>query len=297
MPTLLRRNSDPVSRNRGPLRSSLADAAWAVEDRFVWGAADAFRAVVERVREETDLWSRPARAAALAGMIVLAGAGVAAGAIVSDSSGGDGPSGPDIVRVSAPGTAPPVPTTPSARTAEAAGGAVLQGSSPELATEQGGGVSRAEAATEPPASQIATGSDEAAALASKPAEPRTPGGSGSDVAGPEAIEVARKFSGAFVLYETGADMAEVRSIFNTTATPDLAKALLERPPRLPANLKVPEAKVLNIVAGPKHGDTYTVSVSLLRVGVTSELRLDMQRQSSGSAKTDKGRWLVTDVLG
>jgi len=297
MPTLLRRNSDPVSRNSGLLRSSLADAAWAVEDRFVWGAADAFHAVAERVRAETDLWSRPVRAAALAGLIVLAGVGIAAGAIVSDSSGGEGTGGPDIVRVSAPGTAPPVATTPSAKTAEAAGGAVLQGSSPDLASEHGGGVSRAEAATEPPASQIAAGADEAAAPAPKPGEPTTPGGTGSDAAGPEAIEVARKFSGAFVLYETGKDTDEVRSVFHTTATPDLAKALLERPPRLPANVKVPEAKVLNIVAGPKHGDTYTVSVSLLRVGVTSELRLDMRRQSSGSAESDEGRWLVTDVLG
>jgi hypothetical protein len=295
MPTLLRRNSDPVSRTRGPLRSSLADAAWAVEDRFVWGAADAFRAGADRLREETDLWSRPVRAAALAGLIVLAAAGIAAGAIVSDSSGGDGSSGPDIVRVSAPGTVPP--TTPSARTAEAAGAAVLQGSSPDFATEQGGGVSRAEAATEPPASHIAAGSEEAAAPAPTPAAPKTPGGSGSDVAGPEAIEVARKFASAFVLYETGSDTAAVRTVFNATAAPDLAEALLERPPRLPANVKVPEAKVLNIVAGPKHGDTYTVSVSLLRVGVTSELRLDMSRQSSSSDKSDKGRWLVTDVLG
>ncbi len=35
--------------------------------------------------------------------------------------------------------------------------------------------------------------------------------------------------------------------------------------------------MLNVVAGPHKGDTYTLSVSLLRVGVTSELRLEMQR--------------------
>jgi hypothetical protein len=72
-------------------------------------------------------------------------------------------------------------------------------------------------------------------------------------------------------------------------------------------VKVPKAKVLNVVAGPKHGETYTMSVSLLRVGVTSELRLDMQKtpaakgspDSTGGASTesDKARWLVTDVLG
>ena len=67
-------------------------------------------------------------------------------------------------------------------------------------------------------------------------------------------------------------------------------------------MKVPKAKVLNIVAGPRHGDTYTLSVSLLRVGVTSELRLDMQKTPDEQSRrrldeSDKVRWLVTDVLG
>ena len=54
---------------------------------------------------------------------------------------------------------------------------------------------------------------------------------------------------------------------------------------------MPKAKVLNVVAGPHKGDTYTLSVSLLRVGVTSELRLEMQRDP----KT--GDWQVADSLG
>ena len=41
----------------------------------------------------------------------------------------------------------------------------------------------------------------------------------------------------------------MRKAFAATATPALAKSLLKRPPRLPANVKVPKAKVLNIVAG------------------------------------------------
>ena len=89
------------------------------------------------------------------------------------------------------------------------------------------------------------------------------------------------------------DTAKVEAVFHATAAPDLAKALLERPPRLPADVKVPKAKVLNIVAGPTHGDTYTLSVSLLRVGVTSELRLEMEKTPSKK----KPRWLVTDVRG
>jgi hypothetical protein len=110
------------------------------------------------------------------------------------------------------------------------------------------------------------------------------------VAGKAAIADGREFADVFVLYETGQADAEVRSDFHATATPQLAAALLHRPPRLPANVEVPQAKVLNVVPGPQLGDNCTVSVSLLRVGVTSELRLSLHRTKDGS-------WLVKDVLG
>jgi hypothetical protein len=322
MPTLRRRNSDPSDGGKAPLRSSLADAAWAVEDRVVWGAADVFRALFDAlkwpferiawalehwliwpIQEETALWSRPVRAAVLAAVILLAGAGVAAGVVVSDPSGGDEGEPSAVVRVSSPGEAaapvPGTPSTPSAKAEAATGGPVLQSSNPDFSTEQGGGITKAQAATEPPASHIAAGATEAAGVAAKPAgapaKPDAPkaAGPGADVPPPAAIEVARKFSGAFVLYETGSDTARVKSVFRATATPDLAKQLLERPPRLPADVKVPKAKVLNIVPGPTQGGSYTLSVSLLRVGVTSELRLEMEKTPSKK----KPRWLVTDVRG
>lgn len=110
-------------------------------------------------------------------------------------------------------------------------------------------------------------------------------------AGPAAMKVARQFAGAFVLYETGKGGSKVRTAFGETASPQLAHALLHRPPRLPANVKVPKAKVVNIVPGPKHGNTHTLSVSLLRVGVTSELRIDVAQDEKS------GEWQVTDVLG
>ncbi len=109
--------------------------------------------------------------------------------------------------------------------------------------------------------------------------------------GPAAIDVARRFSDAFVLYETGRNDAKVRAALDATASPRLTQALLRRPPRLPANVKVPKAKVLNVVPGPRSGDTFTLSASLLRVGVTSELRIDVQRDKGS------GQWQVTDVLG
>jgi hypothetical protein len=110
-------------------------------------------------------------------------------------------------------------------------------------------------------------------------------------AGPAAMKVARQFAGAFVLYETGRSDAGVRTAFGETASPRLARALLRRPPRLPANVKVPKAKVVNIVPGPRHGSTHTLSVSLLRVGVASELRIDVTQDEKS------GEWQVTDVLG
>jgi hypothetical protein len=102
--------------------------------------------------------------------------------------------------------------------------------------------------------------------------------------------VARQFAEAFVVYETGGVDAKVRSNFRHTTTRQLAHALLQRPPRQPATVQVPQAKVVTVVAGPSKGSVYEVSVSLLRVGVTSELRLAMEQ---GPGK----KWQVTNVLG
>jgi hypothetical protein len=109
-------------------------------------------------------------------------------------------------------------------------------------------------------------------------------------AGPVAIAIARRFSEAFVFYETGQTSARVRATFASTATSALVHSLLKRPPRQPASVKVPKAKVLNVVAGPSSGGIYVISVSLLRIGVTSELRIEMEKAKHGS-------WHVTNVLG
>lgn len=109
-------------------------------------------------------------------------------------------------------------------------------------------------------------------------------------AGPAAIAVARKFADAFVVYETGGDSGKVRAAFEATAVPQVTKALLQRPPRQPAGVDVPKAKVLNVVPAPSHDRIYPVSVSLLRVGATSELRLEMEQLKNK-------QWRVTNVLG
>jgi hypothetical protein len=119
-------------------------------------------------------------------------------------------------------------------------------------------------------------------------------GTGGELTGPPAPKaakrVARRFAEAFVVYEVGGVDSKVRRNFNSTSTKQLSRSLLHRPPRQPASVKVPQAKVVNVVAGPSKGAVYTVSVSLLRVGVTSELRLEMEQ---GVAK----KWQVTNVLG
>jgi hypothetical protein len=174
---------------------------------------------------------------------------------------------------------------------------VLHGAQPAFAEESGGGV--------PPAARSEAAAQSKANEGKAAVTPETGAAKGgSAVAGPAAIDVARTFSGAFVLYETGRTDADVRKVFDETTSPELKQALLKRPPRLPANVKVPKAKVLNIVSGPKTGDAYTLSVSLLRVGVTSELKLEMEKlpggkqESGGAGQSGQPvEWRVTDVRG
>jgi hypothetical protein len=120
------------------------------------------------------------------------------------------------------------------------------------------------------------------------------GEGGSGVVGPlapkAAKQTARRFAEAFVIYEVGGVDGKVRSEFRHTSTKQLSRALLHRPPRQPAAVKVPQAKVVNVVAGPSKSGAYPVSVSLLRVGATSELRLELEQ---GVGK----KWQVTNVLG
>jgi hypothetical protein len=110
------------------------------------------------------------------------------------------------------------------------------------------------------------------------------------VAPKAAKQTARRFAQAFVVYEVGGVDGKVRSEFGHTSTKQLSRALLHRPPRQPAAVKVPQAKVVNVVAGPSRDGVYPVSVSLLRVGATSELRLELEQ---GVGK----KWQVTNVLG
>ncbi|HEU4944472.1 MAG TPA: hypothetical protein VFT10_04850 [Solirubrobacterales bacterium] len=273
---------------------------------MVWGGADVLRRVVEAAKwpferaiwtverglvwpleERTGDLSAPVRAFAVAALAVLA-VGAGALGLVLGSSGGDGST--DLSASKAPAVAPIVQQAPTVEADPAA--PVLQGARPDFTAESGSGASNgsAEVATSAAADASANSTSEVAS-SGPTSSGSSSGTAATEVTGPAAIEVARQFAGAFVLYEIGGETAKVRDVFRETATPQLTRSLLQRPPRQPAGVEVPKAKVLNVVPGPHHGDTYTLSVSLLRVGVTSELRLEMQRD----AKTKE--WRVGGTLG
>jgi hypothetical protein len=304
-----RRQIKSSANSHAPLRSSLANAAFAVEERVVWGGADVLRRAVDVIKwpferavwaierglvwpleERTGKLNGSLRAAGLAALVLLAvGAGVLGLLWASGSGGG----AVQQAQQPAPAVETPVVVTQVPHAAPKPAEPVLHGAVPDFTRGADAGATKATdstaaksssetaATSAPTTSEKISSSPDSSAAAAAAAVP----------AGPAATQVAHQFASAFVLYEIGQDSAKVRETFAATATPRLAHALLQRPPRLPADAKVPKAKVLNVVPGPKHGDTYTLSVSLLRVGITSELRLTMERDKT------TGKWQVVDTLG
>ncbi|MFL5899733.1 MAG: hypothetical protein ACJ75S_00820 [Solirubrobacterales bacterium] len=250
--------------------------AWAFERRLAWPLA-----------ERAEGMGVPLRGAG-ATVLVLAAAGAGVlGLAWASSSGGGTTTSEKATR------APAVAVVRSAPEATATA-PDLQGAAPDFTPDGGGETSPANPG--PPAASEEPGEAAGSAPVETAATFSTASASSSTAAkavpaGPAAMKVARRFAGAFVLYETGRSDAGVRTAFGETASPRLARALLQRPPRLPADVKVPKAKVVNVVPGPRHGDIHTLSVSLLRVGVTSELRIDVKQDEKS------GDWQVTDVLG
>jgi hypothetical protein len=293
----------PKINAAAPIRSSFADAAFAVEERLVWGGADLLRGVLDAIRwpferavwalerglvwpleERTDGWSGSLRASAAVALALLAAVAGVLGLLWASGSG----SGSATHAQEA--SAPAVTATPLTGPTNAP---VLHGPAPDFKAASSG-ASRSDAlATSEPAATSKSAEAGTTTATTAPTELSSATSSKAPVvpAGPAATAVAHRFASAFVLYETGQGNAKVRAAFAITATPRLARALLRRPPRLPANVKVPKAKVLNIVPGPKRGDTYTMSVSLLRVGLTSELRIAMQQDKRS------GEWHVQEILG
>jgi hypothetical protein len=277
----LRRESGPALRKGADrFKWSIEAIAYAVRKKVVWPLED-----------RTATMSAPVRALSVAAAILLAaGAGVAG--LVWAAPDGPHNTPPATVAAAAP---PPLVAVETAH--QEAPEPTLHGAAPDFKTaapKASSAVDPAKAIVKSAPAKTASPKPATAATATATPSSTEPAARTAAVngppAGPAAISVARDFASAFVLYETGSSDVSVRKRFGATATPALAKALLRRPPRLPANVKVPKAKVVNVVPAPSSGRVYPVSVSLLRVGLTSELRLEME-QLKGDG------WRVTNVLG
>jgi hypothetical protein len=289
----------------------LRKLVWKFEEKVLWRVVDALRrrptyspsdSASAYIPAQTDLTYSPAqteavaaaaRAAragrtfprlraplrdlsiAMATVAVAIGAGIGVATILGDDGG--------TQRAFAPAS-PQAPTSPQSQALESradSGPSTLHGVAPDF---------EASSKSEPATAAAATDT-QASPLQDTNAKPSSiPPGVASNIA---AMNSARDFAGAFVLYEVGESNAKVRTTFARTATPALAKALQDRPPRLPDSVQVPTAKVQNVVLGTPNGGENTrqldASVSLLRLGDLSELRLTLSLRH--------GDWLVSEVRG
>jgi hypothetical protein len=283
-------SDDQTPINSRPKRQppeAIEDLSLALRDRVLWPLGDRFLGLDDAAR------------AAVAGGAVALALAIGIGGYSLASSGSDPASAPTVALKSEPRRAPAV-TEPAPKPAA---DPTLQGAAPVFKAPEQDKPSKvdsskpveAEAPAATASTSAGTGNPATDTISSNPAAPAA-GATASRAsvegppAGPAAVAVARKFADAFVVYETGGDTATVRKAFKATAAPQVTKALLQRPPRQPAGVEVPKAKVLNVVPAPSHDRIYPVSVSLLRVGATSELRLEMEQLKSK-------QWRVTNVLG
>jgi hypothetical protein len=283
--------NDQTPINARPKRrppEALEDLSLALRDRVLWPLGDRFLELDDK-----------AQAGVAAGAVVLALAiGIGGYSLASSGGGGEEPTVATPVAVkTAPAPKPaPVESKPQPKPEP-----TLQGAAPVFKAPQGKDSGDNEAQAEETTAVVSTANTGNAAtdtISSHPGATTAARASTATAtesvdgppAGPAAIAVARKFADAFVVYETGGGKSEVRRAFKATATPGLTKALMQRPPRQPAGVEVPKAKVLNVVPAPSHDKIYPVSVSLLRVGVTSELRLEMEQLKNKN-------WRVVNVLG
>jgi hypothetical protein len=274
-------------RPRGRRAEALEDLSLSLRDNVLWRSEDYLRSLGEG-----------GRAVAVAGAVLLA-LGIGVGGYALASGGGDSTPSPTVAVSSAPTPKPtPVEAAPKPAPEPTLQGAAPVFKAPADESSAESGSSQAPAGESTAVTAAHTGNPATDTFStSGSAQPAATGATASGAAsvegppaGPAAIAVARKFADAFVVYETGAEKSQVRKAFKATASPAVTKALLQRPPRQPAGVKVPKAKVLNVVAAPSHDRLYPVSVSLLRVGATSELRLEMEQLKNK-------QWRVVNVLG
>ena len=233
---------------------TIREAAWGFEERVIWRSGDAARnkiAPLQRLIQTRLTWplSDNLRRRSSRTRALLA-ASVAAAAIA-------GAAGGVLTAAEHPAAPHEAASVPAAVAAPAASPdhMVLQGVTPHFQPGH-----------------------------AKPAAPQPP----AKTSAPPA-QVAWQFAQAFVAYEVGHSNSKTDATFAQTATKPLSKSLAADPPRLPAQKKVPEARVLNVVLGAPTKNQVTASVSLVRLRAMSEVRLTLTK--TGDA------WRVAQVLG
>ncbi|HEY8083699.1 MAG TPA: hypothetical protein VIE64_09150 [Solirubrobacterales bacterium] len=305
---MLRRRHINADSRGSHLRAALAAATrpfravgWALRERVLWPAGDLLRSVGELLkwpfqrlgwaiernllwpfRERVSSWGYPHRMVGASALVAVAIGATALGALLASQE--EPASGELALATSA------ALVNAQEEKGEQPGQPTLQGAPPVFGVADGSEVANAESDGEEGTASETDTSGQAEAESESEEEGAAAASSQKPVpAGPVAMKVARRFAEAFVFYEVGKRPLRAKTIFQETATTELADALSARPPRLPANVEVPQARVLNLVPGPRQAKTYTISASLLRVGTTSELRLRMQKLD--------GAWVITDVRG
>lgn len=261
----------PPSRLLWPLRR----LGWLLEKYILWPIADSFRRISNAFRYRSPF------AYIGATLMVTLTAGAVAAALYFYNQSEENEAGPVVADSAIPAetVVPPVPTptqtpttvedtTPNSGDAERK----LQGVVPNFTTAKkngkkaGGKSGKRDPNRRLPATVV------------RPAPV------------PEAapLKVAHRFATTFASYEIGEQGAAKQ--FAKTATPKLARELKQDPPRLPASGQIPKASVVNVVRGKKNGRQLDVSVSLMRTGAASELRLGLTRKKGSG-------WLVSEVRG
>mgnify|MGYP001156665221 CR=1 FL=1 len=257
----------PPSRLFWPIKR----LGWFLEKHVLWPIADSFRRFTNAFRYRSPF------AYIGATLMVTVTAGAVAAAVYFYNQSGDKGDTPVIANTAIPAEtiAPSVPTpTQTPTTVEDTtpnsgnGDKTLQGVVPNFTTT----------AKKNGKKKTGDGNRKLPATVVRPAPtPKSP-----------PLRVAHRFATTFVGYEVG-EKGQADD-FRKTATPKLAKELKKDPPKLPSSGQVPKATVVNVVRGKKSGDRLQVSVSLMRTGAASELRLTLTKQKG------KG-WLVSEVRG
>ena len=256
-------------RTPGGLTWPIRRFYWAVEKRILWPISDSFKRVAGSFRYRSPL------AYIGATMLLTLTAAAIGAAVYFHNEAKDGETTPVVAEVPSETVVEPTiptPVTTATPPSDSKPDNTLKGVVPDFdktsansKDQDAGGVANKSAA-DPYATVV------------KPSDPPNS----------PPLKVAHKFALTFVDYEVGKKGAA--DGFKTIATPKLSKELKQDPPRQPSNGKIPKADVMNVVKGDSNGDSMEVSVSLLRSGATSELRLALEQQKNK-------KWLVSEVRG